>query len=286
MKTKPIITTIILLALSALTLKYTTQAPLLGLEINFLDVGQGDAILIRNSGGKTILIDGGPDGLVLEKIGRILPYTDRTIDVLILTHPHADHLVGLLAILESYRVETVIYTGVNYNDPGYRYFQEIIKQKVPHIVLAETPIELDLNDDCRLNTLFPLVSLAGQDFKKINNSSIVTRLNCGNKNILLMGDAEKEVETELMDNYPNLKTSVLKLGHHGSKTASSQEFLDETSPGLAVILVGKDNKYNLPSPEVIDELQELNLKVIRTDQDGGLKMWLTKTSLSYQKSQF
>ncbi len=286
MKLKPIIITTILLVLSALTLKYTTQPPVSGLEINFLDVGQGDAILIRNSAGKTILIDGGPDGSVLEKIGRILPYTDRTIDVLILTHPHADHLVGLLAVLERYQVETVIYTGANYSDPGYRYFQEIIKQKVPQIILAEKPMDLELKDNCHLKILFPLVSLVGQDFKNINNSSLVTKLNCGARNVLLMGDAEKEVEAELMNNYPELKTSVLKLGHHGSKTASSQEFLDQTSPEMAVILVGKDNKYNLPSPEVIDRLQELNLKVIRTDNDGGLKIWLNETSLSYQKSQF
>jgi len=286
MKIKPIIITITLLTLSALALKYTTQPPLLGLEIDFLDVGQGDAILIRNSLGKTILIDGGPDGLVLEKIGRILPYTDRTIDVLILTHPHADHLVGLIAILERYQVNTVIYTGANYSDPGYRYFQEIIKQKVPKIVLADSQIALDLNDNCRLSVLFPFTSLVGQDFKNINNSSIVTKLDCGSRNILLMGDAEKEVEAELINNYPNLKTSVLKLGHHGSKTASSPEFLDQTNPELAIILVGKDNKYNLPSPEVIDKLRELNLKVIRTDNDGGLKMWLTETSLNYQKSQF
>lgn len=283
MKTKQIIITIILLVLPALALKYSSQAPRSGLEVYFLDIGQGDAILVRNSQGKNILIDGGPDELVMEKIGRILPYTDRTIDTIILTHPHADHLIGLITVIKRYRVNTVIYTGANYQDASYYYFKELIKQKSINVLLAQANSSLDLSDGCSLNILFPFSDISNQDFKNINNSSIVSELGCGQNKILLMGDAEKEVEKELLENYPNLQAPILKLGHHGSKTASSLEFLEEVNPSLAIILVGKDNKYNLPSSETLENLSSLNLKVIRTDQDGSLKIWLSEQGLIYQK---
>jgi len=283
MKIKRIVLILLFLILPALVLKYTTKPPLSGIEVYFLDVGQGDAILIRNSAGQNILIDGGPDELVLEKIGRILPEADRQIDVMILTHPHADHLIGLIAILKRYQVDNVIYTGANYNDASYRYFQELISQKAPQITLAQSNISLDLGDNCSLNILFPFADISGQDFKNINNSSIVSELGCGGNKILLTGDAEKEVEKELLENYPDLQAGVLKLGHHGSKTASTIEFLERVNPGLAIISVGKDNKYNLPSPETLENLQELGLKVIRTDEDGGLKIRLSETELNYQK---
>jgi len=131
MKIKRIFLILLLLLLPALVLEYTSKPSLSGLEVYFLDVGQGDAILIRNSFGQNILIDGGPDELILEKIGRILPYTDRQIDVMILTHPHADHLIGLIAVLKRYQVDNVIYTGANYSNASYRYFRELISQKVP-----------------------------------------------------------------------------------------------------------------------------------------------------------
>jgi len=283
MKIKRIVLITLLLILPALVLKYSSKPSPAGLEVYFLDVGQGDAILIRNSQGKNILIDGGPDELVLEKIGRILPYTDRQINVMILTHPHADHLIGLIAVLKRYQVDNVIYTGANYSDASYRYFRELISQKVPKITLAESNISLDLGDNCSLDILFPLTNISEQDFKNINNSSIVAELGCGANKILLTGDAEKEVEKDLLENYPNIQARVLKLGHHGSKTASTLKFLEQVNPSLAIILVGKDNKYNLPSPETLENLQELGPKVMRTDIDGGLKIWLTETELNYQK---
>lgn len=283
MKIKRIALTIILLTIPALILKYTTQAPLSGLEVYFLDVGQGDAILIRNSRDQNILIDGGPDELVLEEIGKILPYTNRKIDTMILTHPHADHLIGLIAILKRYEVGTVIHTGANYQDSSYRYFQEIIQQKAKTITLAQAGTSLDLGDNCYLNILFPFSDISGQDFKNINNSSIVSELGCGDEKILLTGDAEKEVEKELLANYPNLQAKVLKLGHHGSKTASSPDFLEQINPQLAIILVGEDNKYNLPSPEILENLIELGIKIIRTDEDGGVKMRLQENGIYYEK---
>ncbi|MEI7620561.1 MAG: ComEC/Rec2 family competence protein [Candidatus Falkowbacteria bacterium] len=282
MKIKKISLIILLLIIPAIVLKYTTKPPISGLEVYFLDVGQGDAILIRNSQGKNILIDGGPDESVLEKIGRILPYDNRKIDVMILTHPHADHLIGLIAILKRYQVDTVIYTGANYSDSSYRYFQELASQKAKNITIAQSNISLDLKDNCRLNILFPFSNVSGQDFKNINNSSIVSELSCDRNKILLMGDAEKEVEQKLIKNHSDLSAEILKLGHHGSKTASSLEFLKEVNPKLAIILVGKDNKYNLPSPEIIERLQETGPKVIRSDQDGELKIQLKTDVLNYQ----
>lgn len=283
MKIKRIILIIVLLTLPALALKYNTAPPHTGLEVYFLDVGQGDAILIRTSTGKNILIDGGPDNSILEKLGRILPYTNRKIDVIIITHPHADHLIGLNAILDRYLVSTIIYTGVNYQNNDYYYFQEIAQQKAATIILAKTGDYLDLDNGCRLNILFPFSNISGQDFKNINNSSIVSELSCAKEKILLMGDAETPVEKELMANYPGLQARILKLGHHGSKTASSPEFIEQINPDLAVISVGKDNKYNLPSPEVLDRLQELMIKVIRTDVDKDLKIWLKDDGIYYKK---
>ncbi|MFA4942340.1 MAG: ComEC/Rec2 family competence protein [Patescibacteria group bacterium] len=286
MKIKRIILIIVILTLPALALKYSTNPSHTGLEVYFLDVGQGDAVLIRTSTGKNILIDGGPDNSILEKLGRILPYTDRKIDVIILTHPHADHLIGLNAILDRYLVNTVIYTGVNYQNNDYHYFQEIAQQKASTIFLAKAGDYLNLDDGCQLNILFPFSNISEQDFKNINNSSIVSELSCATEKILLMGDAETPVEKELMANYPDLQAKILKLGHHGSKTASSPGFIEQVNPDLAIISVGKDNKYNLPSPEVLDRLQELELKVIRTDVDKDLKIWLKDDGIYYKKPYF
>lgn len=283
MKIKRITLIAIFLIIPAIILKQVTASPVSGLEVYFLDVGQGDAILVRNSQGQNILIDGGPDKSILEKIGRILPYGQQKIDTMILTHPHADHLVGLMAILERYPVNTIIYTGVDYSNSDYRRFQEIIKQKAPKVIIADANVSIDLADSCRLDILYPLTNVSGEDFKNINNSSIVSELGCNDQKILLMGDAEKEVEKELIENYSDLQSDILKLGHHGSKTASGQEFLELVDPQLAIILVGGDNKYGLPSPETIEELERLKLKVIRTDNDGGLKINLQKTGLKYEK---
>jgi len=280
MKIKHLLTIGLLLLLPALALKQSTLGPRTGLEVYFLDVGQGDAILIRSGSGKNILIDGGPDELVLEKIGRLLPYTKRKIDLMILTHPHADHLIGLIGVIKRYIVSNIVYTGANYQDASYRYFQEISGKKAQ---TKPANLRWDLGDNCSLRVLFPLTDISGQDFKNINNSSIVSELACGQNKILLMGDAETPVEKELLSAYPNLHDQILKTGHHGSKTASSLEFLGQIKPQLAVILVGKDNKYNLPSAETLSNLQGLGIKVIRTDYDGDLKITLNESAINYTK---
>jgi len=259
------------LIVPGLLINQQTQTPISGLDVYFLDAGQGDAILIRSSSGQNILIDGGPDNLVLEKIGRLLPYKERMIDLAILTHPHADHLLGLIAALEKYQIPKILSTGINYQNSDYRYFQEIIGGK--NTIIAEET-EIKLSPNCSLKIIYPDENISGQDSKNINNSSIVSELICQKDKILLMGDAEVEVEKELLQSHADLQAEAIKLGHHGSKTASSPEFIEQVSPQTAIITVGEGNKYNLPSPETLDEMEKLGIKVIRTDLAGTIKMHL------------
>jgi len=224
------------------------------LEVVFFNVGEADAILIKK-GSKQILIDGSRNNAILAKLGQEMPFWDRTIELVILTHPHADHLGGLLHILQRYKINLVLETGVLHDSKIYQIWQNF---DVPRkIALAGQQIKFA---PCIINILWP-----GQqrEFSNLNNSSIVARMACPNKSFLFMGDAEFYVEQELIQNNFNLKSDVLKLGHHGKKNATSDSFLKAVLPEIAII-TGKGDK------EVLQKLE--NIIFYRTiDSDVRIK---------------
>ncbi len=216
------------------------------LEISVLDVGQGDAILFEVPTGQVMLVDGGPDKKVLRRLGEELPFWERRIDVIALTHPHEDHFAGLNLVLERYEVGTVLITGVEAHSQGYQRFLEIINQKHIPLLIIEKPEQLVFGD-VRFNILYPDHSFKNRRMSNLNNSSLVIKVQYRLINMLLTGDAEKEEEGELLSSGINLQAEILKVGHHGSETSSTEEFLQAVKPALALISSGAGNTYGHPS---------------------------------------
>lgn len=243
------------------------------LEVDFLDVGQGDAILIKTPAGQNILIDGGPDNTVIKRLSENLPWWERTIDLVILTHPHDDHVNGLNDVLKRYNVEKILYTGVTHSSPGYLSWLELIRSKKIPLVIIDQPQEITLDEDCYLDIIYPRTSFLNREVDNLNNSSIVARLVYGQTVFLLTGDAEAEVEQELLDlaSTTDLSAPMLKVGHHGSDTSSSEEFLDTVQPQIAIIPAALENKFGHPSLRVVKRLERLGAAVYQTGVDGTVR---------------
>lgn len=239
------------------------------LEVTFFDVGQGDAIFIETSGNHQILIDGGPGSVVLEKLGEEIPFYDRTIDLVVLTHPHEDHISGLIKVLENYRVENVLWTGIAAETAIAAKWQEAIKKSKVHIAYSGQRI---IADGMALEILYPFENLEGQKIKEVDDTSIVARLIFGSNSFLFTGDAFQSVEKKLIEQEVYLSSNVLKVGHHGSKTSTSQEFVENVFPETAVISVGKDNKYGHPNQETLAVLEKYGIRIFRTDEQGDIKI--------------
>lgn len=239
--------------------------------IVFLDVGQGDSTLIQN-GDTQILIDGGPDRSVLYELPKYMPFFDRKIEYLILTHPHDDHLVGLLHVLENYEVGEVLYYPVCYTNANY---ETLISNSVKkRIVSAGKTIRLDSLD---INIIWPIETiLVSEDCYKpfdnnINNDSLVLDIQYKSYKFLLMGDAEEEVEENLLSRVPSLsKYDVLKAGHHCSKTSTSETFLKMVSPAYAICPCGYKNKFGHPSSETLDLFSKYGVQYMITYTAGNI----------------
>jgi len=246
------------------------------LEVIFFDVGQGDAIFIETPSYHQILIDGGPDSTILEKLSKEMPFWDRSIDLIILTHPERDHLTGLIEVLEKYKVENILWTGIVRDTAEYKEWKKLIEEEKAEIFIAKAGQKISCLTwqikQCDLEILQPFESLEGKEFKDSNNTSIISKLVFGKNSFLFTGDAYKNVEVELINKEAEIDSDVLKVAHHGSKTSSSEEFLKAVSPEIAVISVGRENKYGHPNEEVLELLEKYGIRVLRTDKDGDIKI--------------
>jgi beta-lactamase superfamily II metal-dependent hydrolase len=243
-----------------------------GLQVTFFDIGQGDASLIQTPSGQTILIDGGPDRTILKKLGAALPWTTRTIDLMILSHPHSDHVSGLIWVLERYGVRRVLASGVIHTTPEYLKWLEFIKAKNIPLTVAQAGQQLKLSDDVTVEILWPPVTYLGQRVEDLNASSIVNKVRYGSTSLLFTGDTPQVNEQAMLETGFDLKADILKVAHQGSRTSSSEQFIKAVAPNLAVIPVGRDNRYGHPHLEVVDRLNKLVSKVLRTDQTGDIKL--------------
>ncbi len=237
------------------------------LIVHFLDIGQGDSILIQTPSDKLILIDGGPGTEILTELDEILPFLEKEIDLMILTHPHADHIEGLVPVLKRYQVNAALITGVEYSNSYYEEFLRDLRGEA-EIYYAWAETDFDFGDGVMVDVLYPFEPLIGEEFENLNNSSIIMRLVYGEVEILLTGDAEAEVEEELLEAGIWLDSDVFKAGHHGSRTASSRDFLEEVDPEIVVIQCGEGNSFGHPHQETLDAFEEIGAKVYRNDLDG------------------
>lgn len=241
------------------------------LEVSFIDSGQADSILIQTPYQQKIIIDFGSNS-GLKEMNKKIPWWNKTIDLMIITHPHDDHIMGMISILNSYQVKQIMYTGIIYDSPAYLELLKVIeKKKIPMIIPQEEQI-INFGDNCFLKIIFPIDSFQGKEIDNLNNSSIVSRLQCLNSSFLFMGDAEIEVETEILEKNIAIKSDVLKAGHHGSITSSQEKFLKKVDPEMAIIMVGENNKFNHPSLRTLKRMEKLNIKSFRTDLDGTINI--------------
>lgn len=239
------------------------------LHVAFLDVGQGDAILITTPRGQQILVDGGPSPVSLTSaLGGEMPFWDRSLDLVVLTHPDADHLAGLAEVLERFSVAGWLDNGRGSDGPIFLECEALLEQKgVPrHVANAGT--RLDLGRGVVLDILHPQPGLPSPGSSS-NNESIVLRLEWGAVSFLMTGDIEAEAEKQLLDAGQPLRANVLKVAHHGAAASSSEAFLSAVAPSVAVISVGADNLAGHPRQEVLDRLNHLGGTVlVRTDEQG------------------
>jgi competence protein ComEC len=242
------------------------------LHVVFFDVGQGDAVFIQSPTGQQVLVDGGPDPTaLLARLGGQMPFWDRSLDLVILTHPDADHLTGLVPVLERYRVAQVFDAAPPADTPTCDRWRELLAQKNVPVLDSRAGTQVVLEGGVTLTVLHPgsapLADVAGAGS---NNHSIVTRLVMGQVSVLLPGDIETRVESELLRSGQPLVSTVLKAPHHGSDTSSSPAFLEAVSPQVAIVSVGQDNRFGHPSPEVLARLAAYT--VLRTDERGSIEV--------------
>lgn len=250
------------IALLASILDFGSKEKLL--TVAFLDVGQGDAIFIETPNGVQVLIDGGPDRSVLAGLSELMSWRDRKIDILIATHPDKDHIAGLLPVFDAYEVEHFITAGSLAETDVFSGLYEKVIAEDASVALVRRGSEVILEENIVMEVLWPEQVF---DITDRNINSLVLKLTYGDTSFLLTGDAGIEQEAYLVSEYgSSLKSDVLKLGHHGADTSSSEVFLQTVSPEVAVASFGVGNFYGHPSPEVMERAWNLGIEVFSTEQ--------------------
>jgi competence protein ComEC len=262
--------TLVLGLASALTWLALTTPDQDRLSVTVLDVGQGDAILVETPSGNRVLVDGGPSESLLDSaLGRHLPFYDRRIDLVAVTHPQADHVGGLPALLERYDVTTVLSTNAKPESLAGEHWNEAVNASGVSVIAAIRGQRLDLGDGVSLVVIAPAAGLK-PDRVNLNDSSLVLRLEYGRFSMLLTGDLGLTGEQSIEQSGGPFHSTVLKVGHHGSRTSTSDRFLGLVDPSVAVISVGNDNRFGHPAPETLERLSDRD--VFRTDVSGDITL--------------
>jgi len=238
------------------------------LTVSFLNVGQGDSIFIQAPSGRQVLIDGGANTAVLRELAHVLPWYDRSIDIVIPTHPDADHIGGLIDVLARYRADTIIYSSVEGDTKTFAAFNKAVAEERAREVTAMRGQVVDLGGGAYLRILSPDRLVPHVD---TNDGCVVVRLIYGATAFMLSCDAPQSVENYLVAlGTSTLKADVLKAGHHGSKTSSSPLFLGYVAPEYGVFSRGCDNKYGHPAPETVARFAQFGIPTADTCKDDTI----------------
>jgi competence protein ComEC len=241
------------------------------LHLVFCNVGQGDAILLYYHSTQ-VLIDGGPNQQVLECLSKHVPFWDRRLEAVVLTHAESDHLTGLIDVIHRYQVQQFILNDLNNNTAIYQEFSQAVKAEKTKVYSPQKGDQIKFGK-ITLNVLWPSTKMVlGVSSTNLNEEAIVLSLNYGHFDALLTGDTEIKTEESLHPNFADKALEVLKVAHHGSKTSTGEEFLKRIKPALAVISVGKNNRYGHPTDEVLERLTEVGAKILRTDLAGEIEV--------------
>jgi len=247
------------------------------LTVHFIDVEQGDSILIQTSQGQNMLIDAGSNSKGEAVKEYLLEQGVSKVDILIGTHPHEDHIGGLDVIIDNFEIGSIYMPKVAHTTKTYEDVLLAVKKKGLKIKSAAAGMDIPLEGvDARI--LAPEPNLESGN---LNDYSIVIRLNHGNISFLFQGDAEERSEKYILDKEKSIEADVIKLGHHGSSTSSSPEYIKAVKPSYAIITVGKNNKYGHPHAETMKLMDELGIVVYRTDEDGTIVVLSDGKSLSF-----
>lgn len=238
------------------------------LKVSFLDVGQGDAILVQTPDEYELLIDGGRDAQVIQELASNRSFFDKQIDVVVATHPDLDHIGGLIDVFSRYQIDTLI-TTTNINDtPATATFSEVVTSENVAIIHAEAGQRFTLGASTTVTIFAPY---GDETNWESNSASIILKVSYGNIDFLLTGDAPSGVEDFLVETYgEELQSEVLKLGHHGSKTSTSDLFLDTVKPQYAVVSAGIDNSYGHPHQDVMQRVFARNIQAFHTGTDSTI----------------
>jgi competence protein ComEC len=251
------------------------------LKVAFLDVGQGDAIFIETPNRNQIIIDAGPNSKIIRELSKHMSFFDNSIDVIVVTNPDRDHIAGFLDILKKFDVGLILEPGTKTNTQVYKQLEKLIADEKSDNgapikkVIVQRGMDFLLDKDVHLLILFPDKDVSGMT---TNDGSVVAKLVYKNTSIILTGDAPSKTERYLITlendlfatSTAHLKSDILKVGHHGSKTSTSQDFLQAVMPSYAIISAGKNNSYGHPSSEVVSRLTENKIKTLGTYAEGSI----------------
>lgn len=238
------------------------------LTVSFLDIGQGDAILIDSPAGRQMLIDGGPSSAILRRLTEQLPWWDRSIDIVVATHPDIDHTNGLYDVFARYRVAHILLPSVAGETDDWASTLRAAHAEDAQEFIAERGQVIDLGGGAYAQVLFPDRALPSVE---TNTASTIVRIIYGETAFMLTGDAPQAIEKYLVAlDGAHLKADVLKAGHHGSKTSSAAAFISAVDPSFAVYSRGCDNRYGHPAPEIVQRYQELDVAIFDTCKEGTI----------------
>ena len=248
------------------------------LSLKFYDVGQGDSVFIRTPAGYKIVVDGGPNNKVVNYLEKELALWDRKIDLLVLTHPQADHLFGLVEVVKRFKIGKLLISGVDNDTNLYKLWMKTLKEIGINPIIVTQSSTISLSDTVNFGVVWPKEEKP--QVSDLNEACIVMKVSYGNFDALLTGDADQKVQpygSSLSE------VEVLKVPHHGSKTAMSDEFVSLIKPQVSVISLGKNNSYGHPGKSTLEQLQKIKSKIFRTDQNGTIEIvsdgdrWYTLT---------
>jgi beta-lactamase superfamily II metal-dependent hydrolase len=251
------------------------------LQVYTLDVGQGDSALIVTPEGKSVLIDAGPPQAGDEVVAALRKKNIQSLDLAVATHPHADHIGGMRPVIENFEVRNFLDSGRDYASKEYERMLRAINTKKIKFIEAKKGMKFDLDSGARLEVLNPQgdgrwITNVREGGSVENANSVVLRLSYGNFAMIFTGDAETETEKVMMESMnsgnsgASLRAQVLKVGHHGSRHATSGEFLEAVAPEAAVISCGADNRYGHPTKQTLNRLRKAGVKIYRTDLNGEI----------------